>query len=203
MTKIKICGLTRECDIEFANKLLPDYIGFVFFEGSKRYIPLTAAAELKKKLDKRIKAVGVFVDAPLDSVIEIASKDIIDAIQLHGSEDNKYINKLKGLFDKPIIKAFKVTSKKDISFAIDSDAHMILLDNGAGGTGETFDWSYISAIDRPFILAGGLSPENVSPAVRKYKPFAVDASSGVETEGVKDFDKMKKFIYLIRGINIS
>lgn len=200
MTKVKICGLKRECDIEFANSLLPDFIGFVFAEASKRYIHPDKAAELKEKLDNRIKAVGVFVNASLEFVAQVASKGIIDMIQLHGSETNACINELRELLNIPIIKAFKVASKNDIALAMESVADIVLLDNGNGGTGETFDWSYISGIKRPFVLAGGLTFENITEALRKYKPYAVDTSSGVETDGVKDFEKIKRFINIARNI---
>lgn len=200
MTKVKICGLKRECDIGYVNSVLPDYIGFVFSEDSKRYIHPKEAAKLKEKLDNRIKAVGVFVDAPLENVAQLASRGVIDTIQLHGSETDTYINELRVLLNIRIIKAFKVTSKNDISIAIESSADMILLDNGGGGTGKAFDWSHISGIKRSFILAGGLTSENVTGAIRKYKPYAVDTSSGVETGGLKDFDKIQNFINIVRSI---
>lgn len=200
MTKVKICGLKRGCDIEYVNSVLPDYIGFVFAKDSKRYIHPIEAAKLKKKLDIRIKAVGVFVNAPVEFVVSLASKGVIDMIQLHGSETDIYINELRGLFNMPIIKAFRVASTNDISLAMESAADMVLLDNDCGGTGETFDWSYISGIKRPFILAGGLTPENVTEAIRKYKPCAVDTSSGVETDGLKDFDKIQNFINIVRSV---
>lgn len=200
MTKVKICGLKRKDDIQWANILMPDYIGFIFAKKSKRYITPYIASELKRQLNPEIKAVGVFVNAPINLIDEISSSNIIDMIQLHGNEDNRYINELRNVSDKTLIQAFCVSPKKDILNASKSCADIILLDNGNGGTGVAFDWSYIQNIERPFILAGGITPQNVTCAVRKFKPFAVDTSSGVELNGVKSFDKMKDFITNVRSI---
>lgn len=196
--KVKICGLTRECDIEYANVLLPDYIGFVFAK-SRRQVSPEQACNLKVKLDKKIKAVGVFVDEPIDTVLKIASEGIIDIIQLHGREDEIYIARLKEAVDKQIIKAYRIDTEKDISAAKQTKADMVLLDNGAGGTGKCFDWNLISELNIPYFLAGGIDTDNVSQALL-LEPYAVDVSSGVETDGVKDFDKMKKIIESVRKV---
>ena len=198
MTKIKICGLSRLCDIDYVNTTMPDYIGFVFAPHSKRYV----SPSLKARLSPCIKAAGVFVGEEAENILDIAGRGIIDIIQLHGSEDDHYISKLKAVSDVPIIKAFSIKSKKDIQTAVLSSADYILLDNGAGGTGDVFDWSLISEISRPYFLAGGLTPNNVEQAVAINHPFAVDASSGVETDGVKDFNKIKAFIDTVRKSNI-
>lgn len=194
MTKIKICGLSRELDIKYVNLLMPDYIGFVFANKSRRYINPQNAKLLKAALDPGIKVTGVFVDESIDNILSLVESGTIDAIQLHGDEGQNYIKMLKFATDKPIIKAFRVCSADDINKAVESVADYILLDNGDGGTGEAFDWSLISKVDRPFFLAGGLSAENVAEAIRNYKPYAVDISSGVETEGHKDYNKIKDFI---------
>lgn len=200
MTQAKICGLTRECDIDYANRLLPDYIGFVFADRSRRFVSPETAKKLKSRLDSRIKAVGVFVDAPIKTVCALAAGGLLDAIQLHGSEDGGYIRTLAKFTGVPIIQAFRVSSRDNIALASASPADCILLDNGDGGTGKTFDWSCVQNMDRPFFLAGGLTPENVPDAIRRCRPFAVDTSSGVETDGFKDFKKMRKFIETVRSI---
>lgn len=201
MTKIKICGLTRLRDIDYVNTLLPDYVGFVFTPKSKRYISPDNAAVLKKRLVGKIKAVGVFVNEPTDSVINIAKAGTIDIIQLHGSEDSDYIAKLRNQTDLSIIKAYKIASTDDVKNAEKSSADYILLDNGSGGTGERFDWSLCKNIGRKFFLAGGLDPDNVKQAINECMPYAVDVSSGVETDGAKDYDKIMRFIKSVRESN--
>ena len=203
MTGIKICGLSRPEDIKTANEILPDYIGFMLWEPSKRYVTADRARELKALLDKRIKAVGVFVDEDVDIVADLANSGVIDIIQLHGSEDDSYISLLRQKTDKKIIKAYKVRSAEDVGAAGTSTADMVLLDSGSGvgGTGNSFDWSLIRGIKRDYILAGGLDPDNVADAVRQIRPFAVDVSSGVETDGVKDRQKMIRFAGNVRSVN--
>lgn len=193
MTKIKFCGLKRQEDIDFANLILPEYIGFVFAGKSKRYVPPEKAAILKKRLDGRITAVGVFVNEEPRQVAALLNDGVIDIAQLHGDESEEYISRLRKLTDKPIIKAFNVTEEKDISLAIKSAADFVLLDSPLAGSGTQFDWELLKNFGRPYFLAGGLNPDNVSGAVRDLKPYAVDVSSGIETDGVKDFDKMKRF----------
>lgn len=197
MTGIKLCGLKRECDIEAVNKLNPDFIGFVFAEKSKRYVNPIEAAKLKEMLSKDIKAVGVFVNESPEAVAELLNKGTIDMAQLHGSEDEEYISRLRSLTDKPLIKAIKVQSKADIEAADESSADYVLLDSGAG-TGMTFNWQLIKGIKRPYFLAGGLTPENVAEAVKTLNPYAVDVSSGIETDGLKDEAKMADFVSIVR-----
>ena len=196
--KIKICGLTRTADIETVNMLLPDYIGFVFWEKSRRNLKEDAAAELKKQLDKRIKAVGVFVDEDSEKILSLVEKGIIDIIQLHGNEDEEYIDYLRQRTDAEIIKAFNVGIPGSLEKAEQSSADYIMLDPGKGD-GNTFDWQMLGAMKRPYFLAGGLSPENVGEAIRLLKPYAVDVSSGVETDGLKDPEKMKAFTEKVRN----
>lgn len=197
MTRIKICGLSRESDIEYANELMPEFAGFVFAKESKRYIDTEKAARLRYLLDYRIAAVGVFVDDDPLKIADIADRNIIDMIQLHGHEDSDYIRKLRGLTDLPLIQAFVINSPEDILRAENSNADFILLDSGRG-TGVAFDHSMINNITRPYFLAGGLDPENVSQAVSKLNPYAVDVSSGVEVNGIKSREKMTKFIQAVR-----
>lgn len=197
MTAIKLCGLSRPSDIAEANELKPEYIGFVFAPKSKRFITPNGAGELKKLLDTGIKAVGVFVNESAEKVAELLENGIIDIAQLHGSEDDSYISLLRSLTSKPIIKAFRISEKADITAAVNSNADYVLLDSGAG-TGTTFDWELIKDIDRPYFLAGGLEITNVGNAVKTLHPFAVDVSSGIETNGLKDEVKMAEFVAAVR-----
>lgn len=197
MTKIKFCGLTRKCDIEAVNELGPEYIGFVFWPRSKRVVTREQALELKAMLDPSIKAVGVFVDEDIEVVKSLLNDDIIDIAQLHGSEDGTYINDLKMSTGKPVIKAFKIRSEDDGRQAEESPADMVLLDSGMG-TGKTFNWEIIKGVKRPFFLAGGLAPDNAAEAIRELHPYALDVSSGIETEGIKDTKKMTDFYEAVR-----
>lgn len=203
MAKIKICGLSRLEDINYCNELKPDYIGFVFFEKSKRNISFEKAKELKSALDENIKVVGVFVNATIDFIVELCDNSIIDFIQLHGSEDSYYIKDLKSKVDTPIIKAVRVQSAEEILKADTLSCDYLLLDtyvsNIVGGSGLTFDWSIIPKISKPFFLAGGLTSENVSKAIETCNPYAVDVSSSVETDNFKSYDKIKKFISQVRN----
>ncbi len=197
--KIKICGLTRLEDIEAANALLPDYIGFVFWERSKRNVSKEQAKELKSRLDSRIKAVGVFVDAEIDFIADLVSCGIIDVAQLHGSEDEDYISQLrKRIGGAEIIKAFNINKIESFDEAEKSSADHIMIDSGKG-SGITFDWSKLERLNRPYFLAGGLGAENISEVLESVKPFAVDVSSGVETDGFKDRAKMKRFVESVRS----
>ena len=197
MTGIKFCGLTRKCDIEAVNELGPEYIGFVFWPRSKRVVTREQASELKAMLDPSIKAVGVFVDEDIEVVKSLLNDDIIDIAQLHGSEDGTYINDLKMSTGKPVIKAFKIRSEDDGRQAEESPADMVLLDSGMG-TGKPFNWEIIKGVKRPFFLAGGLAPDNAAEAIRELHPYALDVSSGIETEGIKDTKKMTDFYEAVR-----
>ena len=197
MTKIKMCGLSRAEDIQAANAIKPDYIGFVFAEISKRKVSALEASKLKSKLDPEIKAVGVFLDDKLDFVASMLNLGIVDVVQLHGSEDEEYIEKVRKITNKPIIKAFIIRSEEDVKRAERSTADYILLDGGKG-EGRAFDWSLLKEIKRPYFLAGGLNPNNVGDAVKALKPFAVDVSTGIETDGVKDREKMTAFANTVR-----
>lgn len=197
MTKIKLCGLSRLCDIEAANELKPDYIGFVFASKSKRYVTSEKAAELKSRLLPEIQSVGVFVNEHPQEVAKLLQNGIIDIAQLHGDEDEDYITQLRRLIDKPIIKAFRIETAHDIKIANQSTADYTLLDSSAG-TGTVFDWVLVKSIERPYFLAGGLDARNVADAVKTLHPSAVDVSTGIETNGVKDKIKMAAFAAAVR-----
>lgn len=198
MTKIKLCGLSRTCDIEAANELHPDYIGFVFAPKSKRYVTLEQAVELKKLLAPRIKAVGVFVREEVQTVARFLNEGVIDIAQLHGGEDEEYIQQLRTLTKKPIIKAFSMDTPDTIADIEGSTADYVLLDSGSGGTGTVFNWEQAQNLNRPYFLAGGLGMDNISDAINTLRPFAVDVSSGIETEGYKDKRKMAAIVAAVR-----
>ena len=196
MTRIKFCGLKTFDDISFANELRPEYVGFVFAPKSKRYVAPAQAKKLRAALDKNILAVGVFVNENISAVAELLNAGIIDAAQLHGSEDETYIQNLRALTSKPLIKAFRINDFIPNSQFIIPNC-FILIDAGAGD-GKTFDWNLIKNLRREYFLAGGLTPENVGDAIRILNPFAVDVSSGIETDGKKDFNKMVAFAKAVR-----
>ena len=197
MTKIKLCGLSRACDIEEANRLQPDYIGFVFAKKSRRCVTAEQACALKKQLRPEIRAVGVFVNEEPEAMAALLNRGVIDLAQLHGSEDAEYIRRLRELTDGPLIQAFRIRSKEDLSRAAASAADEILLDAGAG-TGIVFDWSLLRNMERRYFLAGGLNPENVREAIRDLHPHGVDVSSGIETDALKDRTKMAAFVAAVR-----
>lgn len=198
-TKIKICGLTRAQDIQAANALQLDYIGFVFAPKSKRFVPPEQAKQLRRQLAPGIRAVGVFVNAPPEQIAALLVDGTINIAQLHGQEDAAYIARLRSLTRAPIWQAFCIENTEDISRANASPADLVLLDHGAGGTGERFDWTLLHGMARPFVLAGGLTPQNAVEAIAKARPYAVDASSGCETNGVKDPAKMLAFVNAVRN----
>ena len=197
MTKIKLCGLSRPCDIEAANELRPDYIGFVFAARSKRYVTPEKAEKLKGLLAPEIKAVGVFVNEKPETIAGLLERGVIDIAQLHGREGEEQIKRLRALTEKPIIQAFSIKTPEDLANVEQSTADHVLLDAGAG-TGTVFDWNLIRNIQRPYFLAGGLAPGNVREAIRALHPFAVDVSSGIETNGVKEKAKMTAFVAAVR-----
>ncbi|MBQ8952760.1 MAG: phosphoribosylanthranilate isomerase [Clostridia bacterium] len=199
MTKIKLCGLSRPCDIDWANALKPDFIGFVFAPKSRRYVSPEQAAALRRGLDPAICPVGVFVREEPKAVAALLNGGVIDIAQLHGGEDEEYVRRLQALTDRPIIQAIRADGPAVLRQAATSPADWVLLDNGAGGTGAAFDWSLLTGFERPYFLAGGLGPENAAQAVRALRPYAVDVSSGIETDGHKDWDKMKAFVEAVRA----
>ena len=201
ITKVKICGLSRPEDIAVVNELHPDYIGFVFADFSHRYVDKETAVILKSQLDPGIQAVGVFVNEDVHFVAELMNEGIIDIAQLHGSEDNDYIAELRSLLkddaEVKIIRAFNINKSSSMEEIEESTADLVLVDSGTG-SGETFDWSRLAEIKRPYLLAGGLSPDNIAEAVEALHPYGVDVSSGVETDKLKDPEKMRRFVELVR-----
>ena len=186
MTKVKICGLKRKEDIEFANILLPEYAGFVF-AASPRQVSAEQAAKLRAELDLRVRTVGVFVKEDINFIKRLAAERIINVVQLHGDESQEYCRN---------IESFEST--------IDYECDYLLLDTytktAYGGSGQRFDLEILKNIklQRPFFLAGGLDAKNVHEAL-EAKPYAVDVSGGVETDGSKDFEKMRAFIAAVKG----
>ena len=199
MVKIKICGLSRPGDIYAVNEEKPEYIGFVFAQ-SRRNVTQRQAFDLRKKLAPDIVPVGVFVDDTIENIVSLAQRGIIDVIQLHGSENEEYVCRLKAFTDKPVIKAVAVQNAGDAQKWVETSADYLLLDGEGGGKGRRFNWDLIGQIDKPFFLAGGLSRENIGAALEKTKPFAVDVSSGVETDGFKDPAKIREFIRMARNV---
>ena len=184
MTKIKLCGLSRPCDVETANALQPDYIGFVFWEKSRRCVSPEEARSLKQLLSPDIRSVGVFVNEDPKVVAGLLNENVIDVAQLHGSEDEAYLSRLRTLTGRPLIQAFRIASEEDLHRAEASSADEILLDAGAGG-GTAFDWSLLKGAKRRYFLAGGLNPQNVKAAIRDLHPYAWDVSSGSRPEEKK------------------
>lgn len=197
MTKIKLCGLSRECDIAAVNELQADYIGFVFAPKSKRRVSIEQAVGLKKILNPGIKVVGVFVNEDIQTVARLLNDGVIDMAQLHGSEDEEYIRQLRNNIDKPVIKAFQINTARDVQAAEKAGSDWVLLDAGSG-SGKVFDWDLIQKIKRPYFLAGGLTSQNVALAINKLQPYAIDVSSGIETDGLKDKNKMAALMAAVR-----
>ncbi len=197
MTKIKLCGLSRPEDIEAANRLKPDYVGFVFWPESRRAVTPSQAARLKAALDPSIQAVGVFVNEDPETVAQLLEAGIIDLAQLHGRESPAYLRILAGFTSRPFIQAFQMKGPADMERAAESTADHLLLDAGAG-EGKAFDWSLLRGFPRPCLLAGGLTPENVGEAIEALHPWGVDVSSGIETNGTKDPEKMNAFVAAVR-----
>lgn len=198
MCQIKICGLSQPADIVAVNAVRPDYIGFVFAP-SKRNVTIQVASKLRDALAPGILPVGVFVNENPATIVTLVQQQIIDLVQLHGQEFEDYLQRLREQISVPIIKAISVTSQEELARqAATTTADYLLLDHGKGGTGQAFDWNVIDQVDRPFFLAGGLSIDNVSQAIDSVHPFAVDVSSGVETNGRKDPEKIQHFVRRVK-----
>lgn len=202
MTKIKLCGMLRSRDIDYVNEAASDFVGFVFAQSRRRVTP-GAAESMRRRLSDGIRAVGVFVNEKPGNIAALVSGGIIDAVQLHGDEDENYIKALKLSVKCDIIKAVRVRTADDIRLAQTSAADYLLFDKFSagvyGGTGEMFDHSLVRS-EKPFFLAGGLNSGNVEKAIRDTKPFAVDLSSGIETNGVKDREKILETVRRIRNV---
>lgn len=197
--RVKICGLRRPQDVEAANEARPDYVGFVVdFPRSRRSVPASELAALSRLVRPGIRRVGVFVDEPIEEIAKLFESGTIDVAQLHGSEDEAYLSRLRATCDVPVIQAFRMRDVEDVERTMASSADLVLLDNGQG-TGHTFDWSLARDVRRPFMLAGGLGPKNVAQAIRAVHPWGVDMSGGVETEGTKDPIKMRAAVAAAKG----
>lgn len=208
MVKIKICGLRRAEDTAYVNVHKPDYIGFVFAP-SKRQVSVAQAAALREKLDKNILCVGVFVNETKETVCKTAHTVGLDVLQLHGDEDLSYIRALKQMTSRAVWKALRVKNKREILMAARLPVDKIILDSYSntmyGGTGHTFDWSLLDQLDPDFlkqrvIISGGLNLNNVGLFLDHTKPYGIDVSSGVETGGYKDEEKISTFIKTAQGL---
>ena len=217
--KVKMCGISKVETIPAVVEAKPDYMGLVFAP-SKRQVTVdqakTLVEELHKQYTKRynngaeqsnndeIKTVGVFVNETLDNLVSIATETNLDAVQLHGDEDEAFIQSLKERTNVEVWKAVQIRSAADAEAWIDSSADMLLFDayhkDERGGMGEVFDWSCLDEFERPFMLAGGIDSTNVARAIRTVRPYGIDISSGIETEGVKDDEKIKAFTNIVRTI---
>lgn len=209
-TRIKLCGLTREEDIRAVAEIRPDFCGFVVdVPTSSRNVSPEHLVELTGLLARleadapagtpRIQRVGVFVNRPLGTVADIAAAAHLDFVQLHGNEDRPYIDALRAKLPKGtgIIKAFRMGSAANIRAIDESHADLVLLDSGQG-SGKAFDWTLAARVSRPFLLAGGLGPDNVAEAIAAVRPWGVDMSSGIETDGLKDPKKMAAAVAAVR-----
>ncbi len=200
--KLKICGLKRREDAEFLNEFQPDFAGFVF-AGRKRKIDFDTAKMLRETLDPRIRTVGVFVNEDIGFIQRLADNRIIDFVQLHGDEDNDYIGRLREVCTLPIIKAQRIASREDIK-PFDADYYLFdtMKTGEYGGTGESFDWSILGEVEKPFFLAGGINLSNLDEALKiatEKSAFALDISSGVETDGFKDKQKIQETVRRVRN----
>ena len=213
--KVKMCGISKIDTIPAVVEAKPDYMGLVFAP-SKRQVTVEQAKTLVEELHKQyavrynsetIKTVGVFVNETVENLLKIAEEVKLDVIQLHGDEDEFFIQILKEQSNVEVWKAVQVRSAADAEKWIDSSADMLLFDayhkDERGGTGEVFDWSSLDEFERPFMLAGGIDSTNVARAIRTVRPYGIDISSGIETEGVKDNEKMKAFTNTVRTIALS
>ena len=198
MTKIKICGLMSAQDAQYVNAVQPDYAGMILSPGFRRTVTQETAAKIREALDPAIPLVGVFVNAGITEITAYLQSGIIQLVQLHGQENAAYITALRTQTNAQIMQAFRIRSQEDVQRAEQSAADMILLDSGTG-SGKVFDWSLLSGIGRPYVLAGGLNPENAAEAIAALHPFGVDVSSGVESDGRKAPEKIRAFIKAVRG----
>ena len=217
--KVKMCGISKVETIPAVVEAKPDYMGLVFAP-SKRQVTVDQAKILVEELhrgyakkygldteyDKNdtIKTVGVFVNETVDNLVTIANEANLDAVQLHGDEDETFIQSLKERTNVEVWKAVQIRTAADAEKWIDSSADMLLFDayhkDERGGTGEVFDWSSLDAFERPFMLAGGIDSTNVARAIRTVRPYGIDISSGIETNGVKDDEKITAFTKIVKSI---
>ena len=210
--KVKMCGISKVETIPAVVEAKPDYMGLVFAP-SKRQVTVEQAKILIEELHKQcinhydtkvVKTVGVFVNETVDNLVAIANEVNLDAVQLHGDEDETFIQSLKERTNVEVWKAIQIRTAADTEKWIDSSADMLLFDayhkDERGGTGEVFDWSSLDAFERPFMLAGGIDSTNVARAIRTVRPYGIDISSGIETNGVKDDEKITAFTKIVKSI---
>lgn len=211
--RVKLCGMFREADVDAVRRVAPDMCGFIVdFPRSHRNVDPARLAALTSALEgceagvgadrHPLWRVGVFVDMPASRLAAIVETCGIDVVQLHGSEDAAYMEELRRLVDVGIIQAFAVKGPNDVARAQGSPADLVLLDAGQG-SGRTFDWSLVADVGRPFLLAGGLGPDNVARAAADVRPWGVDMSSGIESDALKDPGKMAAAVAAVRLVNES
>lgn len=201
MSKIKLCGLTRLADVYAANQAAPDWVGFVFDRG-RHFVSDETAAALRHALAPWIPAVGVFANDDPAHILALARAGVIQYIQVHGGEEEDYIRALQACSSCPVIRAVSVKTREDAALAADTSAEYILLDHGKGGTGKSFDWTLIPPMEKPWFMAGGIGIGNLKEAL-SYAPYAVDISSGAETNGYKDPCKMRQLTAMVRNYDAS
>ena len=198
MSKIKFCGIKPDSDLDYLNQLAPDYIGMVFVPKSKRVVTFEEAQKISQTLRPEITKVGVFVDAPESLIAKLVNNQVIQAIQLHGAEDEATIRHYQQTLKVPVIKAFGIQTPDDVDKAIQSPADYLLFDYKVAGSGKSFDWRYIREVNREYFLAGGINSENLKDAL-SLNPYAIDLSSAIETNGRKDNQKMATIMNIMRG----
>ena len=198
--KIKICGLFRPVDADYVNEAMPDYAGLVFWEKSRRRVNREQAVSFRKSLHPDIQTVGVFVDEEPDSIIELLRSDILDIAQLHGKETEEQVRYIKERSGKLVWKAVEVKSEVDIEKWNASVADCLLFDGGKGG-GNPFAWELLQCAKRPFLLAGGLDMDRIKAAAKLPGLMGIDISSGVETDGLKDREKILQIVRLVRNMD--
>lgn len=200
--KIKFCGIRRLEDVAFCNELQPEYLGMILSSGFRRTISPETAEQLVKAKSRSIAAVGVFVNETPEHIAQVLKQVPLDVIQLHGSETAEIVSGVRWRTGLPVWKAVQVQTAADIQAARQLGADQLILEGKAGGMGITADWELIAGAKpaQPFLLAGGLTPENVAEAAARVQLDGVDFSSGIETGGVKDYAKMKRIVTIIRGV---
>ncbi|WP_258113484.1 phosphoribosylanthranilate isomerase [Aerococcus urinae] len=201
MPKLKICGLKRLVDISYCNPLPIDYVGFIVdYPKSQRSVNLSTLKDLSQAVDPKIQKVGVFVNYPLEIIADLLNEGVIDIAQLHGRESPADIINLQNLTNKSIWKAFAISEASDLARAKTSPADQILLDYKEAGSGKSFNWKLLEDFDRPFILAGGLNVTNIEAAMNQVHPAGLDLSTGVESQGDKDPDKIKEIVRMVKNV---
>ncbi|WP_370744033.1 phosphoribosylanthranilate isomerase [Ruminococcus callidus] len=200
--KIKFCGIRRLEDVAFCNELQPEYLGMILSSGFRRTISPETAEQLVKAKSRSIAAVGVFVNETPEHIAQVLKQVPLDVIQLHGSETAEIVSGVRWRTGLPVWKAVQVQTAADIQAARQLGADQLILEGKAGGMGITADWELIAGAKpaQSFLLAGGLTPENVAEAAARVQSDGVDFSSGIETGGVKDYAKMKQIVTIIRGV---